>query len=113
MLNPGFNILLIMIQNRQAVCNGQQQKLIFLRHLRKGGDNALLHQGGCVVCVEEFNGGDVEVFADRKEFCHGRQRFAGRNVVDITATVPEVITHSVFRNPFLHTQAGYSFTDKF
>ena len=63
--------------------------------------------------MEKLFWGDIEVIADGEKLRHGRQRFAGGNVIDIAAAVPEVIAHLVFGNVLANAKLGNTFPDKF
>ena len=56
--------------------------------------------------IEELTWCDSKVVADLQKFCHGWQRLAGGNVVDIAAAMSQVIAHLIFRDTLLDSQLG-------
>ena len=45
-------------------------------------------------------GDPLEIFTDREKLFQRRQRFPGRNVIDIPPAVPQIIAHLILGNTF-------------
>ena len=63
--------------------------------------------------VKKFDRRNAKILANRQKLRHRGQRFAGRNIVDIPAAVPQIVTHFVLRNTLLQPQLRDAFTNKF
>ena len=50
--------------------------------------------------IKKFLGGHIQILTDGKELLHGRQSLPGRDIINVSPAVAQVIAHLVFRNPF-------------
>ena len=90
---------------------GNQIQVIFVQ-LLQGCYGLIQFPGIADALIEKFDRSDIKVFTNCEEFCHRGQSFAGRNIIDISPAVAEVVTHFIFGYALLKPKLGNAFSDE-
>ena len=88
----------------QSVDDVQHQLNITVVQIVQTVQSFLDHFGIFLIFIEKAHGRDLKIITDCHKFCHGGQGLAGRNVIDVSTAMPQVVAHFVFGDSLLHTQ---------